>query len=348
MPTYEIIRRTTKQHRGGNYTLHIDGIESEYTNDPAQHFQKFLAAGLAEGLALPEATEKANTLADQRSRDVLQRIVDRLRKGVLFAGGAPLGPDGIDAKALPRTQKTRASEGDAVAAFLNRGRLRDLTEDERAARAIERDTVRDHSAEWQKNRKDLIAHRNAQLEKLQSEVATCNRDKLAKLQKRIKRLEAEIAGLHVGVVAASHGFQYAYGQILTKQVDFVNDDLRIVPCMTNTSVDTERDAKDMVSDFTTLDEFDGSGYSSGGLALDSQAVNIDDANDRAEFDAADEVVATLAAGTRAIDGILLISFITNLNGSLPLFWLEFAADQTPGGGAFTFQFNAEGIVQVSG
>ena len=348
MPTYEIVRRGPKQHRAGQFTIHIDGVETEYTNDPAQHVPKFVATAVAEGLSVPEATLKAQAQADERSKAVMQRIVDRLRKGVLFAGGAPLGPDGIDAKALPRTQKTRASEGDAVAAFLNRGRLQGLSEAERAARAKHRDTVRDHSKEWQANRKALIAQRSAALESLQREVSGCPKDKLAKLQKRIKRLEAEIAGLHVGVVCASHGFQYAYGQLMTKQVDMVNDDLRIVPCMTNTTVDTERDAMDAVSDFATLDEFDGSGYTTGGLALDTQAVNIDDANDRAEFDAADEVVATLAAGTRAIDGILLTKFITDLNGSLPLFWLEFASDQTPGGGSFTFAFNAEGIVQASG
>lgn len=348
MPTYEIVRRQSHQHRAGHFTIHVNGVETEYTNDPSQHFQKFFTAAVAGGLSPAEATLKANEQADVRSKEVLQRICDRLRRGVLFAGGAPLGPNGIDAAALPRMQKTRASEADAVAAFLNRGRLRDLSEDERAARAIERDTKTDHSAEWRERRKALIATANAQLAKLQKEVITCPATKLPKLKKNIERLEAQIAGLHVGVVAASHGFQYAYGQLMTKQVDMVNDDLRIVPCMTNTTVDTERDAKDSVSDFTTLDEFDGAGYSTGGLALDSQAVNIDDANDRAEFDSADEVVATLAAGARAIDGILLISWITNLNSSLPLFWLEFAADQTPGGGQFTFVFNAEGIVQASG
>lgn len=344
MPTYEIARRGPKQHRAGQFTIHIDGVETEYTNDWSQHFQKFFTAALELGLPHAEAQERATVQAEERSRKVLQRIIDRIRKGVLFAGGAPLGINGIDAAALPRTQKTRTSETDAVVSFLNRGKLNGLDEDARLARRVRQDTKTDHSAEWLARRKVLIADRNAQLAKLRLEDASN-----PKVQKRVKRLEAEIAGLTgSGIFNATHGYQYAYGQLMTKQVDMVNDDLRIVPCMTNTTVDTERDAKDSVSDFTTLDEFDGSGYSTGGLALDTQAVNIDDANDRAEFDAADEVVATLAAGTRAIDGILLISFITSLNASLPIFWLEFAADQTPGGGQFTFVFNAEGIVQASG
>src|SRR5690606_35183328 len=106
-------------------------------------------------------------------------------------------------------------------------------------------------------------------------------------------------------------------------VDLVNDDIRYWPLTTNTTADTERDGIETFSDLATTDEFDGSNYSAGGLALDSQAVNVDDANDRAEFTAADEVVANLGAGTRSIAGGVLGKFNTNTDGSLVLHWLEF-------------------------
>lgn len=348
MPTYDIVRRGLGQHRPGHFAIHIDGVDTEYTNDPAQHVPRFVKAALAEGLSPADAAAKADEQSIERSKEVLERITLRIRQGVLFAGGAPLGPSGIDAQALPRTQKTRGTHRQAVTSFLNRGRLCGLDEGARAARRARQDEKRNHHAEWIERRKALIADRNQRLEKLQLEVGTCAKENLPKLQRMLAELVIEIAGLHGGVYNATHGFQYFYGQLMTKAVDLVNDDIRIVPLMTNTTADTERDAKDSVGDFTTLDEFDGSGYSTGGLQLDSQAVNIDDANDRAEFDAADEVVATLGAGTRAIQGILLISWITNLSSSLNVFWNEFASNQTPGGGQFTFVFNAEGIVQASG
>jgi hypothetical protein len=148
------------------------------------------------------------------------------------------------------------------------------------------------------------------------------------------------------VLAASHGFQYAYTQYLTKAINLASDDIRIWPLMTNTTLDTVRDAVDTFSD-VTADEFDGSGYSSGGLALDSQAVAVDDANDRAEFDSADEVVTALGAGTRSIQGVALGLFVTNTAASLPLHWIEFASNKTPDGADFTFVFNAEGILQAA-
>jgi hypothetical protein len=191
----------------------------------------------------------------------------------------------------------------------------------------------------------LIAAKEQELATVQAEVAA-HPEKAAKLERDIVAIRDQLRELRPAVLAASHGFQYAYYKYLTKAVDLVNDDIRIVPCMTNTTVDTQRDSMTSVSAFTTLDEFDGSGYSTGGQALDTQAVNVDDANDRAEFDADDEA-ATLGAGTRSIQGNLLISWITNLNSSLPLHWIEYAANKTPDGSTFTVVFNAEGILQAA-
>lgn len=363
MPTYEIVRRGDSQHRAGHFEILIDGWPAEYTNDPAQHVKRMLSACLAEGMAPEQAAIHAQERADVRSQLVLQRVVNSIKAGKLFPGGAPLGPMGIDADALPRTKKVRASEAIAARAFMSRGRFtvpvfdtngiiagsRPITEDERRAMVKARDTRTDHTEIWKAGRRKLIADVEAEVSQVRTRLADATPQQVAAIQKKLKRLEDRHRALiGSGIYNATHGFQYAHGQTMTGNVDLVTDDMRIVPLMTNTTVDTERDAKDAVSDFTTLDEFDGSGYSTGGLALDNQAVNIDDANDRAEFDADDEVVATLAAGTRAIDGLLLIKWITNLNSSLPYFWLEFASDFTPSGGEVTFAFNAEGIVQASG
>lgn len=348
MPTIEIVRRQSHQHRPGQFGIQIDGWDAEYTNDPAQHFEKMLARGIAAGLNPQQATEQAAALADQQSQYVLQRVVNRIAAGKLFPGGMPLTSFKAT-DALPKgPQKLQASLDDACHAYLNRGHLRDLTEDQRRERVKVRDTRTDHEAEWKARRAALIEARQTELERLKRELDGCDKRQLPKLQRRIATLEMELAGFNAGkIVAASHGFQYAFGQYLQAGVNFVSGDIRMVPCMTNTTVDTERDAKDQVSDFTTLDEADGSGYSTGGSALDNQAVNIDDSNDRAECDADDETISSFGACTRSIQGELVILFSVSLNASMPLHWLEYASNKTPDGSDFVRVINAEGFLQAS-
>lgn len=352
MPTIEIVDRSEKQHRPHWFSLHIDGWDAEYMNNPAQHFDKMLGRLLKEGRnpEAPDTIMDAQTLAIEQSRYVLNRIAKRIASGKLFPGGMPFDPTVKKlTDLLPKgPQKVLATFDQAAAAFLNRGNMQGLTEDQRAARIEERDTKRDHEAEWRKNRAALIVAKQQQLAKLESELAGASSLYQPKLARRIAVLQVEIARMTgSGINAASHGFQYAYGQYLQAGVNFVSGDIRLVPCMTNTTVDTERDAKDQVSDFTTLDEFDGSGYSTCGSALDNQAVNIDDANDRAECDADDETRSSLGAGTRSIDGELVILYSVSLNASMPLHWLEYASDKTPDGSDFVVTVNAEGYLQLA-
>lgn len=146
---------------------------------------------------------------------------------------------------------------------------------------------------------------------------------------------------------ATHVFNYAKGEILKGNIDLDGHDIRFMFLMTNTTADTENDAIQFIDDLTTLDEFDGSGYSAGGFALDSEAVAVDDANDRAEFDAADEACGALGAGARSIAGVLIYKFVTNNTDSIPICWNEFASPVTADGSSITVQWNAEGILQAA-
>jgi hypothetical protein len=365
MPTIEIVRRQASEHRAGWFSLHIDGWDTEYMNDPSQHYQRMLGRLISEGRSAesPETIVDANDLAIEQSKYVLQRIADRLSAGKLFPGGMPFDPAVYKLTGqLPKKAKLRASYQEACQAFLNRGNFmipvidgrgnvvdkRAMTEDERVARIRERNTKRDHEGEWRERRKALIQARGRELETLRNELPGCDAKHVAKLVRRLAQLEAEVARLEgSGIFAATHGYQYAYGQYLQAGVNFVSGDIRLVPCMTNTTADTERDAKDQVSDFTTLDEADGSGYSSGGSPLDNQAVNIDDGNDRAECDADDETITSFGACTRPIQGELVILFSVSLNNSMPLHWLEYASTKTPDGSDFTRVINAEGYIQAA-
>jgi hypothetical protein len=131
---------------------------------------------------------------------------------------------------------------------------------------------------------------------------------------------------------------------LEGEIDLVNDDIRVMLVMTNTTADTEDDVN-TISAFTTLDEFDGAGYSRQALA--SQAVNEDAANNRAEFDATDSTFSSIAVGTRQVQAAILFKHVTNDTDSVPLAFIDDGGFPfTANGSDVVSQWNAEGILQL--
>lgn len=124
-------------------------------------------------------------------------------------------------------------------------------------------------------------------------------------------------------------------------MDLNGDDMRVIFAMTNTTADTDVDA-DNTGGYT-LDEMDGTNYARQALA--NEAVNTDDANDRAEFDADDVSISSLGNGTRQMQGYLIHEHITNDADSFPLCWGDFSSTINPGGSNFSLAWNAEGIAQ---
>lgn len=336
---YEVIRRENNDHRPGHYALAIDGIDCDVSCDPGQFAAEAMAkAGTVDPIELALFVDE---YCQKRARAVMQRKADRIKAGrvggklLVSQGGRP--PKSLD-------------EDEAVHKFLNRGRLNGMSPEDRIKRrkSIVERRQRDLEADWRESRRKLIELRRKQLEEAKAEQAA-NPDRAHKIQKKINALEAQLADLEAAtIVAATHGFQYAYGQYWQAGVNMTSADVRAVPAMTNTTADTVRDAVDTVSD-VTIDEFDGANYSTGGIALASQAVNVDDGNDRAEFDCADfpDPAASYGAGTREIEGLLIIVFNTTLGGSLPLHWLEPASNWVPDGSAFQWIVNAEGLLQMA-
>lgn len=135
---------------------------------------------------------------------------------------------------------------------------------------------------------------------------------------------------------ASHAFNFAKAEILRADIDLETGDVRLLPLMTNTTAVSQNDGVTACSGITTLDVFDGANSPTTGMALDNQTVNVDDANDRAEFDCDDEQVLALGAGTRDIAGLLSILFGTTVADSVPIYWHEYATPKTPDGGTFNF------------
>jgi len=129
------------------------------------------------------------------------------------------------------------------------------------------------------------------------------------------------------------------------EIDLNLDDIRARLVMSNTTCDTENDGIVYLADYTTIDVCDSAGYAD--EELDNEAVNKDDANDRAEFDADDSTWLALAVCTRQVVGYVLYKFVTNDADSLPIAYIEFAAAKTPDGSNFVIQHNAEGILQLA-
>jgi hypothetical protein len=134
-------------------------------------------------------------------------------------------------------------------------------------------------------------------------------------------------------------------KLLKGDLDFDTVDLRAMLCMSNTTADTERNVSTL-SGFTTLDKYDGSGYTDVDLA--GVAIAIDVANSRVEIDYNDgSWGAAVGAGTRNWVGIL---FYVRVDGTTANDWPVAWKDLTPAngtGGPVNLIVNAEGALQAT-
>lgn len=146
---------------------------------------------------------------------------------------------------------------------------------------------------------------------------------------------------------ANFTYTHAKHLLLTGALNLATADMRVCLVMTNTTADTEKDVSTFAG-FTTLDEYDGANYTTPGAALTGEAVTQDDANDRSEFDANDATFTALGVGTRQCQGAIVYAFVSNLNASIPIAWIDTGGFPFTGNGSnVTIQWNAEGIVQAT-
>ena len=133
--------------------------------------------------------------------------------------------------------------------------------------------------------------------------------------------------------------------ILAGEIDWASDDIRALAVMSNTTADTEEDTT-TISGFSTLDEFDGSGYTRQTLA--GKTVTADNTNDRGVFDANDAQFTNISAGSRAIVGFLVYKHVTNDTDAIPLLYIDtvsgIALPFTPNGGSVIIQWSASGVL----
>ncbi len=125
-------------------------------------------------------------------------------------------------------------------------------------------------------------------------------------------------------------------EILNGGIDLLSDTLKCA--LVTASYAPDKDAHDFFDDVT--DEVSGTGYTAGGKTLANNAVNQDNTNDRAEFDA-DDVIWTVSTLT-ARAAVLYKD--TGTPGASPLIaYIDFGSDYITSGTDFTIEWDAEGI-----
>lgn len=135
--------------------------------------------------------------------------------------------------------------------------------------------------------------------------------------------------------------------LLNGTIDLDTHDIRARLCMTNTTCDTEVDAIADLADYSTIDPCDATGYAD--VALASEAVAADDANDRAEFDATDASFTGLSGdASRDIQGVLIYKYVDGTDANdIPIAFIDFTSDIPSTATQIDIPWNAEGILQAA-
>jgi hypothetical protein len=145
---------------------------------------------------------------------------------------------------------------------------------------------------------------------------------------------------------ASFVYTPAKVKLASGDLDLNAHDIRVLLVMTNTTAHTDQDAATLSA--ITLDEYDGANYVRKALA--NEAVNQDDANNRAEFDADDFTWTALGIGTRQCKAMVAYRYVDGTAANdIPIAYLD-NAPELPfwgNGSDIPCTFNAEGILQLT-
>tara|TARA_Y100000310_G_C19968351_1_gene484353 strand:+ start:63 stop:503 length:441 start_codon:yes stop_codon:yes gene_type:complete len=142
----------------------------------------------------------------------------------------------------------------------------------------------------------------------------------------------------------SHAFHEFLEEVNKGNIDLDDGDIRAALCMTDTTVDTEDTAIEFLDDFTDLDEHDGTNYAR--VALTTKTVTKNDGSNRAEFDCDDITWSALGAGTRDVEGILILKHVTDDTDSIPLMWVTFSSVDQPTGADWTITIPSTGLMHA--
>lgn len=135
--------------------------------------------------------------------------------------------------------------------------------------------------------------------------------------------------------------------IAAGEIDLDADDIRARLLMANTTAGSQNTGVVNPADLTTQDKADATGYAD--VALASKAVNKDDANSRAEFDADDVSFSGLGGdATRNYAGVLLYKYVDGTDANdLVIAYIEFASAVVKEANTVNVPWDAEGILHLA-
>lgn len=146
---------------------------------------------------------------------------------------------------------------------------------------------------------------------------------------------------------ANFVYNIAKQGLMNGTIDLDADDIRIL--LLEAATDENPDDADVQAVLARAGttELSSTGYAR--QALTTEAVNLDNANDRAEFDA-DNVTFTSVSqvSSEQVVAYIIYKFVTNDAGSTPILFVDTATGLplTPNGSNITITWDAEGILQL--
>lgn len=145
---------------------------------------------------------------------------------------------------------------------------------------------------------------------------------------------------------ASSWYTPAKTKVVKGDLDFDTAAVRVKALMSNTTCGSQPTAANLAA-FTTIDEYNGSGYTEAtlaGVSIASDTVNL-----RAEISYSNFTFgATVGAGTRQCTGLLVYVRIDGTAANdYPVAFIDLASTPWNGtGGAVNVTVNAEGLLQI--
>jgi len=134
--------------------------------------------------------------------------------------------------------------------------------------------------------------------------------------------------------------------LINNTIDLETDDIRARLVMTNTTCDTEVDVIATLSDYTTIDPADATGYAD--VAL-TESTAVVDASDYAKFDAADISFTGLGGdATRAYQGVLLYKYVDGTNANdIPVAFVDFGGNIAATSTQVNVTWDSTGILHLA-
>lgn len=141
-------------------------------------------------------------------------------------------------------------------------------------------------------------------------------------------------------MAISKMYGNAMKLALSKEIDFLNDDIKVMLC--NSSYAPDQDSH-IYKDVSITNEVAGTGYTAGGISLANKSMNYDAVNNKVILTAND-----ISWADSSITARYAIIYDDSPVSNKPLLaYIDMQSDQISNNGTFAINWDANGIIEIS-